>query len=61
MDVAQGYARNVLAGSTSYNSAALIANVKADFDPAVQKSGVLDNRQAWSLIAQRNICRSTFQ
>jgi subtilisin family serine protease len=54
IDVAQGIARSVLARSASYNSAALIANVKADLDPAVQKSGVLDNKQAWNLIAQRN-------
>ncbi|MGA2098096.1 MAG: S8 family serine peptidase [Candidatus Acidiferrum sp.] len=53
-DVAWDTARNVIAGSVRFNSAALIGYVKADFDPAVQKSGVLDNGQAWSLIGMRN-------
>jgi subtilisin family serine protease len=54
LDVAWDTARNVIAGSTGFNSAALIGRVKANFDPAIQKSGVLDNRQAWALIHDRN-------
>src|ERR1700690_1478476 len=54
LDVGWDTARNVIAGSTVFTSAALIGEVKADFDPAIQKSGVLDNRQAWALIHDRN-------
>jgi len=53
-DVAWDTARNVIAGSTGFNSAVAIGQVKAYFDPAVQKSGVLDNLQAWGLIGMRN-------
>jgi subtilisin family serine protease len=54
LDVGWDTARNVIAGSTVFTSAALIGEVKADFDPAIQKSGVLDNRQAWALVHDRN-------
>jgi hypothetical protein len=54
LDVAWDTARNVIAGSTRFNSASAIGQVKAYFDPAVQESGVLDNRQAWGLIGMRN-------
>jgi subtilisin family serine protease len=56
-DVAQERARSVLVGTTLYTSAALIGGVKADFDPAVKKSGVLSNGQAWNLIGLRNYLR----
>jgi subtilisin family serine protease len=55
LDVGWDTARNVIAGSVSFDRAALIGFVKADFDPAVQKSGVLDNGQAWRLIGMRNV------
>jgi len=54
LDVAWDTARNVIAGSTRFNSASVIGRVKANFDPAVKMSGVLDNRQAWGLIGIRN-------
>jgi hypothetical protein len=54
LNVAQETARSVIAGTATFNGAVLIGQVKADFDPAVQKSGVLDNRQAWTLIGIRN-------
>jgi hypothetical protein len=54
LDVAWDTARNAIAGFATINRAALVGYVKADFDPAVQKSGVLDNRQAWALIRTRN-------
>jgi hypothetical protein len=54
LDVAWDLARNAIAGFATFNQAALVGYVKADFDPAVQKSGVLDNRQAWALIRMRN-------
>jgi len=53
-NVAQDTARSLLAGTAMFNSAVLIGQVKADFDPAVQKSGVLDNWDAWTLIGIRN-------
>jgi subtilisin family serine protease len=55
LDVGWDTARNVIAGSVSFDRAALIGFVKAVFDPAVQKSGVLDHGQAWRLIGMRNI------
>jgi subtilisin family serine protease len=55
LDVGWDTARNVIAGSVSFDRAALVGFVKAVFDPAVQKSGVLDNGQAWRLIGMRNI------
>lgn len=36
-----------------------IGRVKTDLDPAVQKSGVLANQEAWDLIYWRNTVRST--
>jgi subtilisin family serine protease len=54
LDVAQDISRFVLVGTAMYNNAVLIGQVKAEFDPAVQKSGVLDNGQAWLLIGLRN-------
>ena len=53
-DVAQERARSVIVGTTLYTSAALIGGVKANFDPAVKKSGALSNGQAWTLIELRN-------
>ena len=54
LDVAWDFARNAIAGIATFNRAALVGYVKADFDPAAQKSGVLDNSQAWALIRMRN-------
>jgi hypothetical protein len=56
-DVAQNTARNVIAGSVTFGSAVVIGEVKAVFDPAIQKSGVLNNTQAWELIRERNTLR----
>jgi subtilisin family serine protease len=56
-DSVRDAAKSVLAHSGTFNSAALIGQVKAAFDPAVQKSGVLDNGQAWELIRMRNVLR----
>jgi hypothetical protein len=52
--VAQNTARSVVAGTATFNRTVLVGQVKADFDPAVEKSGVLDNRQAWTLVGMRN-------
>jgi subtilisin family serine protease len=34
--------------------AAVIGDVKTELDPAVKKSGTLDNREAWDLVSARN-------
>jgi subtilisin family serine protease len=57
LNVGQDTARSVIAGSVAYSSASVIGQVKADFDPSLQKSGTLDNRQAWRLIDARNALR----
>jgi len=57
LNVGQDTARSVIAGSATFNNASVIGQVKADFDPAVRKSGVLDNGQAWRLIDARNTLR----
>jgi subtilisin family serine protease len=54
LNVGWDMARDVIAGLARYNRAVLVGYVKGDFDPAVQKSGVLDNGQAWALIRTRN-------
>jgi subtilisin family serine protease len=54
LDAGWNFARDAIAGSAAYNRATLFGYVKADFDPAAQKSGVLDNTQAWALIRMRN-------
>jgi subtilisin family serine protease len=38
--------------------AAVIGNVKTELDPAVKKSGTLDNQEAWELVAARNDLKS---
>jgi len=38
--------------------AAVIGNVKTELDPAVKKSGALDNQEAWQLVAARNDLKS---
>lgn len=60
LDVAQERVRLALVGTTMYNSAVLIGEVKADFDPAIQKSGVLSNGRAWELIELRNTLQIYF-
>ncbi|HEX4586290.1 MAG TPA: S8 family serine peptidase [Burkholderiaceae bacterium] len=37
---------------------AVIGDVKTELDPAVKKSGALDNREAWDLISARNDLKS---
>jgi hypothetical protein len=54
LNVGWDMARDVIAGLARYNRAVLVGYVKGDFDPAVQKSGVLDNGRAWALIRTRN-------
>ncbi len=53
-DVVRDSVRSELAQSQLATKAALIAYLKTEFDPAVEKSGALDNLQAWTLIDIRS-------
>ena len=53
-DIVQDDIKETYAGSRVYTRSVALAAVKTDLDPAVQKSGVLDNQQAWQLISTRN-------
>jgi len=52
-DVVQDSIKSYYAGSRIYTKAVAIGDVKTDVDPAVQKSGALDNAEAWHLISVR--------
>jgi subtilisin family serine protease len=53
-EVVQDEIKELYAGSRVYSQSVAIAGVKTDLDPAVEKSGALDNQQAWQLIEIRN-------
>jgi len=53
-DIVQDNIKETYAGSRVYTQSVALAAVKTDLDTAVQKSGVLDNQQAWQLISTRN-------
>jgi subtilisin family serine protease len=53
-DVVQDDTKAGYAGSRLYTKSVAIAEVMTDLDPAVQKSGALDNGEAWELISTRN-------
>jgi subtilisin family serine protease len=56
-DVVQDDIKELYAATKIYTPAVAIADVKTELDPAVQKSGALDNHQAWQLIDDRaGIC-----
>lgn len=52
-DVVQDDIKQLYAIARIYAPAMAIAEVKTELDPAVQKSGALDNHQAWQLISDR--------
>jgi subtilisin family serine protease len=53
-DVVQDDMKAGYAGSRLYTKSVAIAEVMTDLDPAIQKSGALDNGEAWELISTRN-------
>jgi subtilisin family serine protease len=57
-DVVQDDMKSSYAGSRLYTKSVAIADVMTDLDPAVQKSGALDNQEAWELISTRNDLQS---
>lgn len=54
-DVVQDNIKASYAGSRVFTKAVAIGQIKTDLDPAVQKSGSLDNSEAWDLISARNL------
>ena len=52
-DVVQDWAKASRGGAQLLSKAGIIGSVKTDIDPAVEKSGVLDNQQAWELVGDR--------
>jgi subtilisin family serine protease len=53
-DVVQDSVKESYAGSRLYTKAVAVGNVETELDPAVQKSGALDNQEAWDLISTRD-------
>ena len=53
-DVVQDDTKASYASSRLYTKSAAVGFVKTELDPAVQKSGALDNQEAWELISARN-------
>jgi hypothetical protein len=52
-DIVQDDIKQLYGGAKVYSPSMAIASVKTDLDPAVEKSGALDNHQAWDLIDNR--------
>jgi subtilisin family serine protease len=57
-DVVQDSMKASYAGSRLYTKSVAVGDVKTEIDPAVEKSGSLDNHEAWSLIGTRNAVQS---
>jgi subtilisin family serine protease len=57
-DVVQDSVKESYAGSRLYTKSVAVGNVETELDPAVQKSGALDNQEAWDLIATRDDLQS---
>jgi subtilisin family serine protease len=60
-DVVQDSVKESYAGSRLYTKAVAVGNVETELDPAVQKSGALDNQEAWDLISTRDDLQSGIQ
>jgi subtilisin family serine protease len=57
-DVVQDPVRSTFARSRVNTRAGVIGDVKTELDPAVKKSGTLDNLEAWELVSARNNLKS---
>ena len=57
-DVVQDSVKESYAGSRLYTKSVAVGNVETELDPAVQKSGALDNQEAWDLISTRDDLQS---
>ena len=58
-DVVQDQMKESYRGSRIFTRAVAIGDVETELDPAVQKSGALNNVEAWDLISNRSILKST--
>src|SRR5271167_2973790 len=53
-DVVQDDIRRTYVGTRVYTKSLALGQIKTDVDPSVQRSGTVDNLEAWQLIATRN-------
>jgi hypothetical protein len=53
-EVVQDSVKESYGGSRLYTKTVAVGNVETELDPAVQKSGALDNQEAWDLISTRD-------
>jgi subtilisin family serine protease len=58
-DVVQDQIKDSYRSSRIFTKAVAIGEVQTELDPAVQKSGALNNTEAWDLISTRNILKFT--
>jgi hypothetical protein len=56
-DVVQDDIKHLYGIARVYSAAMAVADVKTELDPAVEKSGALDNHQAWRLLFDRHGAR----
>ena len=52
-DVVQDWAKSARGSAELFSKALILGSVKTNVDPAVEKSGVVDNQEAWGLIHYR--------
>ena len=52
-DVVQDWAKSARGDAQLSSKARIVGSVKTNIDPAVEKSGVVDNQQAWAVIRDR--------
>ena len=60
-DVVQDSIKGSYASSRLYTKSVAIGDVETELDPAVKKSGALDNTEAWGLISTRNALQNAIQ
>jgi subtilisin family serine protease len=58
-DVVQDSTKANYRSARLYTKSVAVADVETELDPAVQKSGALDNQEAWELISVRNDLQSS--
>lgn len=56
-EVVQDDIKQTYVGTRVYSKSLALGQIKTNLDPSVQKSGALDNQEAWQLISTRNDLR----
>ena len=56
-EVVQDDIKQTYVGTRVYSESLALGQIKTNLDPSVQKSGALDNQEAWQLISTRNDLR----